>query len=297
MKTALRNHGVPTPAFATIRDLDDLRNAQSLGFPLVLKALDLQGSRGVYIVADLAEAERAFDRIMEQSRRGIAMAESFVPGQEFGAQAFVYHGELVFVMPHGDTVLGGSSIIPIGHHVPWGSDVVSDAAVAEVVGQAVQAIGLDNCAVNIDLMASDGRLHVLELTGRAGANALPELVSAAHGIDYYSMIAVTALGGDPRPLWARQSPRPNAAASAMILPPAQPGQIRSIRADTSLLDRGASAFDEIVFFGQVGDTVRGFTSSADCLGQVVVSASTLAQAQDLLEQVLASIVVQIEDGL
>ena len=37
-------------------------------------------------------------------------------------------------------------------------------------------MGLDNCAVNIDMILKDNKVYMIELTGRAGANCLPELV-------------------------------------------------------------------------------------------------------------------------
>ena len=36
-----------------------------------------------------------------------------------------------------------------------------------------KAMGLNNCAVNIDFIEENGVIYVLELTGRIGANCLP----------------------------------------------------------------------------------------------------------------------------
>ena len=71
----------------------------------------------------------------------------------------------------------------------------------EEARKAIKAIGLDDCAVNIDFIEEDGVIYVLELTGRIGANCLPELVSINYGLNYYKMVIAAALGIDPVEIW------------------------------------------------------------------------------------------------
>ena len=62
---------------------------------------------------------------------------------------------------------------------------------------SIKALGLNNCAVNVDLILRDNKVYVIELTGRVGANCLPELVEINFGIEYYKMIAAMAVGENP----------------------------------------------------------------------------------------------------
>lgn len=39
---------------------------------------------------------------MKLTKRSYCIVEEFIEGWEFGAQAFVYNNEVLFVMPHGD---------------------------------------------------------------------------------------------------------------------------------------------------------------------------------------------------
>ena len=55
-------------------------------------------------------------------------------------------------------------------------------------------MGLDNCPVNCDLMEKDGKIYVIEITGRAGATCLPEIVSLLYDVNYYEVIAVWLWG-------------------------------------------------------------------------------------------------------
>lgn len=295
MKKALVANEVSTAPFVSLHEKQDLIMAEELGYPYVLKALDLQGSNGVFIVKDRFEAERGYSAILQKTRQDTVIAESYIDGREFGAQAFIYHGEVLFVMEHGDTLYHGVSTVPIGHYVPWeGSEFLASRA-ASVVEQAINALGLDDCAVNVDLMESAGNVYVLELTGRAGANALPEIVSIATGIDYYSMIVAMALGQDPRQIWGNRNNKYLAVAAGMIIPPNTPGRIVSLAVDTDAISSKEGHINDIVYFSHPGDMIDGFKSSADCVGQVITSAERLEDAQQLLTDVLGSVQISIKE--
>jgi len=295
MKEALVAHEVATSAFVSLSEKEDLTRAEALGYPFVLKALDLQGSNGVFIVNNRVEAETAYSAVLQKTRQNVVIAESYIDGKEFGAQAFIYHDEVVFVMEHGDTLYHGASTVPIGHYVPWGGSEAMAGKAANVVKQAIGALGLNNCAVNVDLMESEGNVYVLELTGRAGANALPEIVSIATGIDYYSMIVAMALGEDPRQIWNRRNSKYLAVAAGMMMPPNRSGKVVSLTTDMPALSLMEGHVDEITYFSQVGDRIDGFRSSADCVGQIIASAERLEDAQQLLAYALASVRITVEE--
>lgn len=279
MKAAFEAAGVRTAAYRTISDREELGNAVSeLGFPLIIKATDLQGSLGIVIVRDETEALAGFEFAMEATSRDHVIVEQFIEGDEFGAQALVYRGEVVYVLPHGDEVFMAKTAVPVGHSVPLDRDeAFLDRAVVETE-KAIRAIGLDNCAVNVDLIARGDEIFVIELTGRAGANGLPEMVSGHFGIDYYETVALLALGQDPTGPWrANESERP-AVAVRMVAAADKFGVIDSISVDETVVPDA-----QYLLFRGAGDTVNGFTNSGDCVGQVTVSAPTLSEALHKLD--------------
>ena len=135
--------------------------------------------------------------VKENTRKDYFLIEEFVEGEEFGAQAFVYNGEVQFILPHGDYVFHGDTGVPIGHFAPYNlnEDVIEDAK--EQLRGAVKAMQLDNCAINADFILKDNKTYVLELGGRCGATCLAELTSIYYGFDYYEKILRTALGENP----------------------------------------------------------------------------------------------------
>lgn len=206
MKERLVTAGVRTARFAIVRREEDLIKAvQDLALPVIIKAVDLQGSRGISIVQEEKDLLPSFMDTMAVSKQGYCIVEEYLEGKEFGAQAFVFNHEPLFVLPHGDETIRCRTEVPIGHYMPYDMEpaLLEDTQVQ--VKNAIAALGLNNCAVNVDLIEKGGKAYIIELTGRVGANCLPELTGNYFGINYYEMILRTALGESPLPVFEKRS--------------------------------------------------------------------------------------------
>lgn len=291
MKEAFVKGGVKSPAYQKVSTIADLKEAwEILPHPVILKAVDLQASRGIYLCHSYAELEDAYQQAMDLTREDFCIVEQFVVGIDIGAQAFVYQGEILFILPHNDEVFSNHANLPIGHSAPLAA---SDAVIEETKKQcelAIRALGLDNCAVNIDLiLAEDGNVYMIELTGRAGATCLPELVSLYYGIDYYEMIVKMAMGEDPRPIFSNRSAvcTPNASRFLMA---DKTGVLKELRNDTP----PSADIALMEFYVQPGDQVHKFMDGKDRIGQVVVTGESLEKCFGRLDQLSAGITLIFE---
>lgn len=103
MKKAFMEYGVSTAQYFEISNEEELKNAlDKIKLPVIIKATDLQGSNGIYIAKTEKDAYDGFHAAMKLTKRSYCIVEEFIEGWEFGAQAFVYNNEVLFVMPHGD---------------------------------------------------------------------------------------------------------------------------------------------------------------------------------------------------
>lgn len=290
MKAAFMAHGVKTPAYAKISSEEDLKETwATLAHPVILKAVDLQASRGIIICRTFEELVSAFKEVMSLTGESFCLAEEFLTGIDIGAQAFVYNGEVLFVLPHNDEVYTGSANKPIGHSAPLQAEDFFKERVVEESLKAIKAIGLDNCAVNIDLLKTKDDVYMIELTGRAGATCLPELVSEYYGINYYDMIVQTAMGQDPRKIFAEKAATVTPNASRFIMAE-KSGTLKEFK------DMNAKRDDIVKFdvFVKEGDTVHKFEDGKDRLGQVVVKGENLSTCFERLTEISANIKMIIE---
>lgn len=286
MKEKLVNAGVRTAKFKLIYTLNELQKASAeLEFPVIVKATDLQGSRGICIVRDAGKLQVAYNEVMSLTHKDFCIVEEFIEGSEFGAQAFVYQGDVLFVLPHGDETMMCKTAVPVGHFMPYAMSELLAADVDLQARKAITALGLDNCAVNIDFISRGENAYIIELTGRGGANGLTDITGKYYGIDYYEMMVVTALGGDPRTVFERRFAAPRASISKMLTSE-KSGIVKNLMVP-SLHDT------EITMFVGAGDEVRSFTNSNDDIGQIVVWGKDLEECNRTLDQAISSIKVEL----
>lgn len=291
MKKAFMDHNVSTAKFYEISNEDELKKAlENLQLPVIIKATDLQGSNGIYISKTREVAFAGFKEAMKKTKRSYCIVEEYIEGWEFGAQAFVYHGDVLFVMPHGDETYMSHTAVPVGHYVPLDcdEDIYNQTEVA--VKSAITALGLNNCAVNVDLILKDSTVYIIELTGRVGANCLPELVQINFGIEYYKMIAAMALGGNPLEIWEKKRASVKAGLAKMILETEKAGNLEKIEYNGKIEDDVL----EVTFFKHPGDEIRIFENSNDCVGQIIVQGETMTDCRKNLDAVLDQIDMKLK---
>lgn len=291
MKQLLMDGGVPTPRYATLKnDADVSRAIKELNFPLIVKAVDLQGSRGIYICRNEKELVNNYKKSIEESWQDYCIVEEYIEGDEFGAQAFIQNGEVLFVEAHGDQIKRSDARnVPVGHYVPlYACNDSRNEEIKDIVGKAIHAMGFNNCAVNVDLIEKDGKPYIIELTGRAGANSLPEMMSGYFGFNYYEMILDNALGKSVKHYMEKVQKEETCCVMARQMFVSKTGTLRKInykqQNDLSLFE----------LFVKEGAQVREFTNSVDCIGRMIYKGKTVGECKKYLDEFESSIEFVIE---
>lgn len=290
MKEAFMKNEVQTARHRKVSSVSDISKViDELRFPLIVKAIDLQGSRGINIAYDKEQLLQGYKRTMNETNKDVCIIEEYIDGYECGAQAFVFHGEVLFVLPCGDITFLGDTKIPIGHYVPLNLDKEVLSKIDYEVRAAIKALELDNCAVNVDLILKDGEVYVIELTGRIGANCLPQLTSIYYGIDIYQMIVQTAMGKNIISYFNGKSNSRGCGYARMLISE-QEGILKRIIDNNSKKEETA----EITFFIKPGDWINKFSNSKDCIGQVVVKGENLKECEETMARILGHISFELE---
>lgn len=295
MKTKYEEYGVRTARFRKLEygDKNFRDEIKDFEFPMIVKAVDSSGSRGITKVNSDDEFEEAIARAKDASRTEYFLIEEFIEGEEFGAQAFVLNGELQFVLPHGDYLLQKDTGVPYGHYAPYDlpENVVED--LCEQVRLSVEAMKLDNCALNADFILKDGKIYVLEIGGRGGGANLMDLTSIYYGFDYYEKIVKAAIGedvdfttGDGKDPWTCKG----TANDCMMLRSEKNGRI------VSQVNRNEEDEDivDVRFDYEVGDEVREFRVSPDRIGHVITKGDSYEAAHKTMLRALSNIEITVE---
>lgn len=290
MKKAFQNHGVQTAQCRYV-PLDAPKEkiraiCEELGYPVIFKAIDSSGSRGITKVNHADDIEKAYQAVCDVTKHQEYLIETYLVGDEFGAQAFVQDGKLEFVLPHGDYVFKGDTGVPVGHYAPYDLPQLQ-SEIEEQTLRAVQAMGIDNCAINADFMLCNGKVYVLEIGARGGATCLVELVSLYYGYDYYEKILRVALGEKVDFAPTNEVRVPNA---SHLLMSGADGVIKELVNENPPSEN----LVDVSFDYPVGEHVRKFKVGPDRIGQIIVTGETLEAAEENLNAAMQRVHIRVE---
>lgn len=286
MRRAGREAGARMPDFRAVRTAAEARTAaRELGCPVMFKAVDSSGSRGVVKAGSIDDVDRAVAKVRAVTRHEEFLVEQFIQGTDCGAEAFVQHGRVVFLLPTGCTVFEGDAHVPIGHHLPHPEGLARLADIREQVERCVRAAGLDHCAMNFDFMLNGDGVHVIEFGARAGATCLPELTGIHGGFNYYEHMLRSALGQGVS-FGAPGGP----ACAARLLLADRDGTVRELSDGNPPDPRTV----EVSFDYRPGDRVRRFRVGPDRIGHLIVKGDRLDEVRADLDRKRQRIRIVVE---
>lgn len=279
MKEAFYSGKVRSAEFTKASTIAEAEEAtKKIGLPVMFKAVDSSGSRGIVKVSDYSEIENAFEYSMSNSRKGYIIVEKFIEGSEIGVDAFVINGKTKLILPHDKLVYNnGDTDVPLGHIFPYkcSNELLED--IENEVNKVVNAIGFNNCAVNMDVLIDNDKSYVIEAGGRAGATCIPELISIYCGFDYYEKMIRVALGEtvdfsiiDRKPCIAK------------LIISEKDGYIKKINLDKYKKFENIN----IAIDYSLGEKVSKFKVGPDRIGQIIVSDKSIDGAFEIIERIL-----------
>ena len=89
--------GIKNPAIRICHDREECKRAiVEIGFPLLVKPVDLTGGKGVKKCIEVNETLDAFDEAMELTRENYVILEQFISGENHGISTLIKDGKVVF---------------------------------------------------------------------------------------------------------------------------------------------------------------------------------------------------------
>ncbi len=265
MKDKFMSGGVRTAKYMRISNEEDLsRCCTVLSFPMIVKAVDQQGSRGINIAETPEQLLVAWESTMGDTGKDYCIVEEYLSGPKHGANGCIINGELMFFLASQD-LTDKTSVL--GHIFPFYADasVLEDIQLQSLA--AIRSLGLDNCVFNVDYILHQGRVFIIEATGRMGANGIPELLSIYYNRDIYEVLTAIACGEGAKLSFS--SPGKGTPCCSKMLISQQEGILKEI------VDRNPSDSNcaEISYFVSPGDRISVYKSARDCVGQLILRGS------------------------
>jgi len=221
MRRRLAQAGVPQPDFVVVAGGDDpVAAAARLGFPVVLKPLQLSGSQGVIRADTPAEAAAAAARIQRMlapstdDEPASLLIERFVPGVEVAVEGLLRRGTLhtLAILDKPDP-LDGPYFEETLYITPSRLPERRQRVVEDVTRAAVAGLGLTEGPVHAEVRLDGDAPSVIEIAARSIGGLCARSLRFGLGVSLESLILRHALN-----LPLRDTTRTHAASGVMMLP-------------------------------------------------------------------------------
>ncbi len=275
MREALASAGRFNPRYAKTANLEEAKTiARVIGFPLIVKPVDGNASRGVRKVENIEQLDECFGYAANASGDGDVLLESLLPGIEYNVDGLVYQGRY-----YPGAVTGKIPSPPPYRYdeaifIP-GTSEEEENFVFSAVADALACIGFDTGTTHVEVMVSNGAVSIVEMAGRPGGGRIPsDLIPLAYGTDYLADSIRISAGLPPT------SRRLFKKASVLHWIKAKPGKlVKIVGIETALSMPGVVEVNLSAKQGteipQVVDCV-----TRDKIGYVITTGDTLEQAME-----------------
>jgi biotin carboxylase len=201
----LAGAGLPGPRFAVCADwAEAAAGARDIGYPLVLKPVDLCAGMFVRRVDDeaaLAQAYRALAAFpvnaRGQHRAPVVLLEELLDGPEVSVETVSFGGTVHIIGVTDKSVGGAPAFIETGHMFPAALDAADTEAAEDTARRALEALGLDEVVAHTEIKLTADGPRLVEVNPRPAGNRITELVRHVTGIDLAAACVDVALGREP----------------------------------------------------------------------------------------------------
>lgn len=288
-RRVLADAGIPGPRFAVCEEWGDIvREAADIGYPLVVKPVDLCAGMYVRRVDDesqLADACRALSEFpvnaRGQRRPPVVLLEEFLDGPEVSVETVSYAGAVQVVGVTDKSIGGAPAFIETGHMFPAALTSADTEAAEQTALGALKALGLvEGVVAHTEIKLTSTGPRVVEVNPRPAGNRITELVRHVTGIDLAAAFVDVSLGHAPD---LRRTDTGLRSAAIGFLVPETEGTLESLDGGSQLhAQEGVLE----VQLAQPGTLVKAAGSNNEYLGHVMAADPDGLGARDRVDALL-----------
>lgn len=264
------------PQFYEINDENEiLKIKDDITFPVIIKPCSGLGSLHVYKINNFEELQKKLPEVLQGSFNGKALIETFIIGQEYGVESFVYNGKVhvLAIMKKAMTQLPYRS--ELGHSIPSELSEQVEEKIKNEVEKLINAIGITAGPINMDMILSeDNKVYIVDVGARMGGNAITShIIPISTGIDHVGNIIKLAMNDGEIDL----VPKYHRSVATRILD-LDEGIIKKLPDFSKYYDD--ENVKEICFEKKVGDKIEKYISDAQRCGFIVVTGKDIIETKE-----------------
>ena len=191
-----KENGLAIPDYAICETPDEANLLLQKYGKIVIKPIDSQSSRGVYIITSRNELEEKYKETVSWSnRRKVFLAEEYIEGDEFTVDGLVINGR------HYPLCISMKEMYPQNPNISrtqtysYFSDKYDYDLLRKTNKELIETMGLSMGLTHSEYRAYNGRYYLVEGGARGGGSNLSgKIVPFMSGVDNYEYLIKEALG-------------------------------------------------------------------------------------------------------
>ena len=196
MKKVLKANNIPTAKFI-ILDKVDLDAIKDFTYPLVVKPVDCNSSKGVKKIETIEDLPANLEAAINMSRTNTAIVEEFKQGNEISVDYYVEGEEAKFLCATSSLKIKNRKSFTILCSDYPAVTKNQEAILCKIGNQVAQAFGLKDCPLFIQMIANGTDINVIEFSARMGGGSKYNLIRVLSGVDIMSKYVDRILGDKP----------------------------------------------------------------------------------------------------
>lgn len=255
MKRVMVENGIPT-ALHRIINTPDVNQLKGLKFPLVVKPVDCNSSKGVKRVDDVHGFELFATEAINLSRTKTAVIEEYKEGVEISADFYIDHGIAKYLSATNSLKIKNTNSFTILSSDYPAISIEQERNLTDIAARIAKAFNLDNTPLLIQLIVNNHEMNVIEFSARMGGGSKYKLIEILSGVNIMSKYVDRILGEKPV-----VSPSKQVEYCKMVYVYCYPGIFDRMEGLSELKEKGI--VDEYFVYKTAGMVICGAETSGD----------------------------------
>ena len=293
MRDALKEAGIPIPLYFRVKEKEEFKraveNIHAFGYKCIVKPADNSGSRGVDLLNENTDIDKAYDYTVQFSRSGEIVVEEYMEGPEVSVETIALDGSVHVIQITDKLTTGAPYFVEMGHSQPSQLNGDIKKSISEIAIAANKAIGITDGPSHTEIKVTKDGPKIVELGARLGGDCITtHLVPLSTGVDMVENTIRIAIGEKPdlSPKWNK--------GSAIRYFKTGTGIIKSIKGIKEA--KTISGVIDINVVHDVGEQIEEIKNSIDRVGYVISQSTTAEGAIDICKQALEYIHVNLDEN-
>lgn len=190
MKKMMWENNIPTSKFKILKNINDVQLMDNFNYPLVIKPVDANSSKGVYKIESSKEIDKYYNLSKIHSVSGEVIIEEFVEGVELSVDVFIKNKKstILMVTENVKSKENFNSFTITESIYKKDIEVKISSALEEIADKIVSSFNIKNGPLLIQCIynKNNNTINVIEFSSRIGGGSKHFYIKQVKGFDILS---------------------------------------------------------------------------------------------------------------